>query len=397
MKNVLFGLMLVACLALMTAHVEATNLITNPGFESGSLGWAYPLGYWGNPADDPQDPSLIYGAELTTEFAHSGTYSLKYIRGGVNIENGGFYGVPWIMLEANTDYILSFWIKTDTADKQVYMMNVGFQSAFWGTWPWFVNSYTYFASSDWTKHVIPFNSGVLPLENGGYGWVHLTMGPNSGGPVYLDDFEFVVANPPPVASISVSDAVIPVPVFFEVSPQSLNVKSQGDEFTAAQLVMDTVASASATANVPVSLSASDSNGTIASYEVKLDGVSISSGTAPPASITLLNVGQGSHTVTLNVTDNGGASASAEKSFSVSVGSMTELLGKNYNLIVNGISIPATAYDPTVVIGADRQAVINAIGPVDGLGVSVTIYITGYVTGSDVIEAFDPTGGRKIGQ
>ena len=131
---------------------------------------------------------------------------------------------------------------------------------------------------------------------------------NAAGSLFIDNFKLAPLNLSPVASVGdINNVTIPVPVFFEVSPQTLNVKSQGDEFTAAKLVMDTEAAAIATASVPVSLSASDSDGTIASYEVKLD----------------------------------------------------------------------------------------AIGPV-GTGTLVTISLTGYITGSGIIEAFDPTGGRRLG-
>ncbi len=203
----------------------------------------------------------------------------------------------------------------------------------------------------------------------------------------------------PVAAEVAAIADAPAPLSFEISPQSLNVKSGGEEFTAAKLI----AATDVPADVTVNLSFYEGAVGIGSYEIRVDDEVVDSGMgSPPASIELVDIFGGSHTVTLTVTDSLGlVTDSDSESFSVnSISSLEDLLNGIYTLTVEGVPIPAVAVDPQVVLVADRQAVISAVEHLTGSGaVEVSVELSGEdsagipIAGADSMRVFDPATDR----
>ena len=121
----------------------ATNLVTNAGFESGTLsGWSCPAG------------------GVTTTAPHSGTYALQATPSGSDIAQCS----QSIAVQPNTAYTLSAWVK----GSNVYLGVDGGPS----TWT---------TSSSWSQLTVPFTTGssgtVTVFVHGWYGQ----------GNVYADD------------------------------------------------------------------------------------------------------------------------------------------------------------------------------------------------------------------
>lgn len=143
---------------------ENSGIVKNGGLEYGKA-------YWGARYNGVGDCS-----QLTTDEAHTGTYSAKATTSYVS---------TYFNAESNADYILSFWTKGNNGDVGIAegtYGNTGFPSSdaciYYGSTP---------VASDWTQVFYKFNTGELTNTN-----VSILF--KTWGTMYIDDVE-VIKNP----------------------------------------------------------------------------------------------------------------------------------------------------------------------------------------------------------
>ena len=128
---------------------EATNLIANPGFETGTA-----------------DPWLLYADSALVSDAYEGSYALRVCSNGSYAKAARQQNIPF---EANTDYVLTYWAKGDpnTDGTKGYHTYIVGGSDYHNT----LASNSINLSSEWTQYTIEFNSGEYT-----FGYVNFSCG-----------------------------------------------------------------------------------------------------------------------------------------------------------------------------------------------------------------------------
>jgi len=149
--TLVIGFVLIASLIAFMPGQAATNLVVNPGFETGSLS---PWTSWNN--------------SVVTGNAHSGTYSMR----DGTAAGSGEQTITGLL--ANENYLLTGWVKTSksTVTAQVGVKNFG------GT-----ETYKTSKSTSWTQLSINFTTGPSSTSATIYCYK-----PTTNNYVYCDDF-----------------------------------------------------------------------------------------------------------------------------------------------------------------------------------------------------------------
>ena len=148
-------------LAAGAAGGEPVNLVTNPGFESGSTGW--------NLQGD------VFS--ISTEEKHSGENSMK-----ITGQGNWLRAAQWIDVQANTDYILKFYGKSSSAGASYYVRNAE-DSVTLGT------SGNVISDGTWREYTVEFNSGS-------YTTIMIKIYDGDTGIHYFDDFALTATSEP---------------------------------------------------------------------------------------------------------------------------------------------------------------------------------------------------------
>ncbi|MDQ3001513.1 MAG: cellulase family glycosylhydrolase [Fibrobacterota bacterium] len=245
--------------ATLTVSIATTNLVVNPGFESGVINWAD----WGN-------------SVIATTNAHSGTNSLQ-----VGVSAGGRGNTMAGMLSSTT-YILSGWGKFDRSTSDVATIGVKGADVAGTTFDYPI----FFTDAAYTQKSFTFTTPT------NLSWIQVYVWKNAGSAYfYADDIsinQYTVTNIPPTVAIT--------------SP--LN----GAVFTAP-------------ASFTITANANDGDGSISKVEFFDNGTKLGEDLSSPYSWSMSSVASGTHPLTAKATDNAGAITSSAL-VSVTVGSST---------------------------------------------------------------------------
>ncbi len=160
----------------LISKVSATpdNILANADFETGAFSpWTY------------RDPQF----SISTEQAHSGTYSVKLVNGNT----WGYLGQT-VSVRPNTDYVWTLWMKSSGYNgAQMRILRAAADGG--GILPG-TSAVNNASSSLWKKYTINFNSGsysqlVLSVSDSASNKTH-----------YIDDMSLYVANPSHNAKLS---------------------------------------------------------------------------------------------------------------------------------------------------------------------------------------------------
>jgi hypothetical protein len=164
----------VAALGLTLPGTASANLITNPGFESGTTGWSV-TGWQRNPIPTGA-PGFLYARSGSGHMGAGCSNAITYVTACVLSQD--------VTTEVGATYALTFWLRNHVSSgTELYTVRIG-DSVYSG-------SYTL--------------TGWLPLEITGYVATAATTrisfsGRNQGSWMRLDDVSFVRTAAPPVSA-----------------------------------------------------------------------------------------------------------------------------------------------------------------------------------------------------
>ncbi len=191
MKKLTFTTLLI----IFTLSLFAQNLVNNPGFETDDDNNSYP---------DQWNTRAYSSAETNSDYVHSGNVSLHFQAdaGGLNTwtDYGAIYNYGFPELQENTQYIMSYWIKTEG------LQSGDFVRLFHTSDPTppagYPTAQQTGEATEWTKVQTSFTT----LDNGGStigGNIHFGCDISANAKVWIDDVT-VIENVPAVIQIETS-------------------------------------------------------------------------------------------------------------------------------------------------------------------------------------------------